>query len=294
MQVPRGRFSAVKKGMRVCDLLRELEHSRFSGYCVITRGTETGSLVLKNGNCLLVDYENLTGEDAWLSFQYIEEREIDAQLMHLTPAQLDLALEFNQGARIERRKKQRHGAEGGTVPVHGMTEELGSRPGSPPVMTDMYPEEVHANQKSRGAGPVQVKPGQDQDSDNGTGISLSRRGADSTAPSLPADITPGTHESSPPPVREPVPKTPVPPVLDEPGAAQGPADRSGFPESTPVPAREGKEEKSPNAGFIRELAALDAMDLQSMTEKIRMNCRTIVQGLHLEHLLEQQEDKNHP
>jgi hypothetical protein len=54
---------------------------------------------------------------------------------------------------------------------------------------------------------------------------------------------------------------------------------------------EGGEEKSPNEGFIRELSALDTMDLQGMTEKIRINCRAIVQGLHLEHLLDRQEDK---
>ena len=58
-----------------------------------------------------------------------------------------------------------------------------------------------------------------------------------------------------------------------------------------MPVSGGGEDRSPNAGFIRELAALDAMDLQSMSEKIRVNCRMIVQGLHLEHLLDQQEDK---
>ena len=43
--------------------------------------------------------------------------------MHLTPAQLDLAIEFNQGARIERRITHVHGEKQGTVPVHGTTEE---------------------------------------------------------------------------------------------------------------------------------------------------------------------------
>jgi hypothetical protein len=320
MQFPRGRFTAIKKGTRICDLLGELKHSRFSGYCIITRGTETGSLVLKNGNCLLAGYQDLEGDSAWIAIQRIEESEADAQLMHLTPAQLDLAIEFNQGARIERRITHVHREKQGTVPVHGTTEERKSptripktrtSPESPgqdtgstgrpahtghalrkrtlPVNAGTLPEEGNSAQQATGGETVPVEPCQSMRSDTETGISSGHREVEINALSLPEDLTPGTPEK-PLPKAEPAQGSSIPPVPDETAAGQGREERSGLPEGT-VPVSGGGEERSPNAGFIRELAALDAMDLQCMSEKIRVNCRMIVQGLHLEHLLDQQEDK---
>ncbi len=38
----------------------------------------------------------------------------------------------------------------------------------------------------------------------------------------------------------------------------------------------------------RDLQALDAMDLDTMSQKIRMNCKQMIEKLHLEHLIDDQ------
>jgi hypothetical protein len=40
----------------------------------------------------------------------------------------------------------------------------------------------------------------------------------------------------------------------------------------------------------RDLNALDSMDLNTMSNKIRENCKIMVEKLHLEHLIEQKND----
>jgi len=320
MQFPRGRFTSMKKGTRICDLLEDLKNSRFSGYCIITHGTETGSLVLKNGNCLLAGYQDIAGEDAWISIQRIEESEVDVQIIHLTPAQLNLTLEFNQGARIERKKKHMPGEMRGDVPVRLPTKERESQThipeprksrrspereaeaGVPQALTGsaipggappagIHTEEVPPAEQAQVGGPAPVTPDQivPGGSDAGTGISSGHQETGGQAPSLPGDPALVLPEVS---VRgsETGRGSPVPPVSEEPGAEQGPEEQSGF-QYTQSPVGDHGEEKSQNDGFIRELSALDTMDLQSMTEKIRNNCRAIVKGLHLEHLLDWQEDK---
>jgi len=64
--------------------------------------------------------------------------------------------------------------------------------------------------------------------------------------------------------------------------------------SSPAPARE--KEAGPRDIFAsdsdestmvdRDLQALDAMDLDTMSQKIRMNCRQMIEKLHLEHLID--------
>lgn len=319
MQFPRGRFTAIKKGTRICDLLGELRHSRFSGYCIITRGTETGSLVLKNGNCLLAGYQDLAGDLAWIAIERIEESEVDAQLMHLTPVQLDLALEFNPEARIERRIKPSHGEKTGAGTVHGTTdgqkspvgipevrtspEPPGKETGSavrtahgshaahkrtPPVKAGISVDEDHSPQPVMEGKPVPEEPGLTLKSDTGAGTPRVLPDGEIPARSPPEILTTRMAEK-PLPQAETARESPVPPVPGEPAAGKDGEEQPGLPENTLPVGVEG-EEKSPNASFIRELAALDAMDLDNMSEKIRINCRTIVQGLHLEHLIDDTED----
>jgi len=321
MQFPRGRFAAFKKEIRICDLLEELKQSRFSGYCIITRGMETSSLVLKNGNCLLAGYQELIGDDAWISIRRIGESEVDAQLMHLSPAQLTLTLEFNPGACIERKRKSNHGEKPGDVPVNNAREERKSPARIPkprtsrdsperetgagalhltgqatgveshPAKAGTHPEEGQPAEPAHSGEAAPVRPDQTTPpgSDIRTGISPGHQDDSGPVPAPPGDLTPV-------PPEKPAPGTglarehAVPPVSGEPRAEQGPEGRSAL-QDTHSSARETPEGKSANEGFLRELAALDAMDLQSMTEKIRNNCRVIIQGLHLEHLLDQRAEE---
>ena len=45
---------------------------------------------------------------------------------------------------------------------------------------------------------------------------------------------------------------------------------------------------------MRDLDALDALDIQTMTEKFRANCRQMIEKLELEHLLEKNTRKGEP
>jgi hypothetical protein len=46
--------------------------------------------------------------------------------------------------------------------------------------------------------------------------------------------------------------------------------------------------------LMRDLDALDALDIQTMTEKFRANCRQMIEKLELEHLLEKNTRKGEP
>jgi len=46
--------------------------------------------------------------------------------------------------------------------------------------------------------------------------------------------------------------------------------------------------------LMRDLDALDALDIQTMTEKFRANCRQMIEKLELEHLLEKDTRKGEP
>jgi hypothetical protein len=46
--------------------------------------------------------------------------------------------------------------------------------------------------------------------------------------------------------------------------------------------------------LMRDLDALDALDIQTMTDKFRANCRQMIEKLELEHLLEQNTRKGEP
>jgi hypothetical protein len=46
--------------------------------------------------------------------------------------------------------------------------------------------------------------------------------------------------------------------------------------------------------LMRDLDALDALDIQTMTEKFRANCRQMIEKLELEHLLEKNTGKGEP
>jgi len=92
------------------------------------------------------------------------------------------------------------------------------------------------------------------------------------------------------------------PVIEEmqisPTTPLAPEPRSPQKRTTPSPPalHKGKmETPSAHGGeeytmVDRDLKALDSMDLDTMSHKIRANCKLMIEKLHLEHLIENQED----
>jgi hypothetical protein len=100
MQLPRGTFREIRKGVAIESLLHELEGERFSGVANISSPSLTGTLVFKIGKCILVKVRNSRGDAAWDEVLNEGSEEVDAALSVLGDAQIELALEFNKPCRI--------------------------------------------------------------------------------------------------------------------------------------------------------------------------------------------------
>jgi hypothetical protein len=231
MQLPRGTFRALKKGVSIQQLLLEMKSSGFSGYCNISGMKIPVSLVLKNGKVLLATYNDLTGEDAWKAVLSILEAEGEAELSDLTEAQIQLSIEFNARAVVR----------DGDIRL--------------PQGSAVIPDKEKTVPKKKAEISSQRSPAR-------------RREPDTIVPGKKTDNLAAV---------ESVSATKKP----EPGQVS-PAGASGSPDDY-----EDDDERL----IYEDLKVFDEMDLESMSEKIRANCRIMVEKLNLEHLLER-DDKN--
>jgi hypothetical protein len=95
MQLPRGKFRSVIKGVALKSLIQELAEVRYTGVITITRGREVISLVIQRGRYVLAEYGSLKGDQAWEGITALGEATIDAILADFSEADLKLAMEFN-------------------------------------------------------------------------------------------------------------------------------------------------------------------------------------------------------
>lgn len=233
MQLPRGTFRTLKRGISLEELADELKNERFSGSCTITRDKCEIVMVFRNGSLILARYDDREGNAAWERIKGIGTDTVDAALSSLTEAQLGLALEFNSNARIQR----------GTL-----------RERQEPVISLKSVETKKA----------------DITADKGIPTSNTQRSRQEKPPSL-------TYE------KEVIRKN-IPPKSDNIPQKKEVAITEKIPEETDasIPELPGEEQSSSCQG----LEALDSMDIESMTQKIRNNCIVMIEKLHLEHLIE--------
>jgi hypothetical protein len=205
MQLPRGSFRDLKKGIALESLIRGLKEISFSGYCKTVSGESSALLVLKGGEIILAKSGNLEGDAALLAIIRLGDSLVDAVLHDLNGTQLQLAVEFNPSARVRGETNQ--------SPWAGRSGN--ERPRAPP-------------------GPAEQRP-------------IRRHAADSP-----------DHGPAPAPL------------------------------STEKSWHQVSEKKNDDesALLMKELDALDAMDIESMAQKFRENCRQMIEKLELEHLLE--------
>jgi hypothetical protein len=100
LQLPRGRFHSVKRGITLSTLIDDMRETHFSGYCSLSMEQESIKFVAEDGICLLVDFYPERGSAALQIMQTSLEDDITAELYTLTPAQMQLALEFNRDYRV--------------------------------------------------------------------------------------------------------------------------------------------------------------------------------------------------
>jgi hypothetical protein len=205
MQLPRGIFRDLKKGIGLELLLNGLKEASFSGYCQIVSGETSLLLVLRGGEVILAKSGNLNGDEALVAIVDIRDSLVDAALHDLNETQLQLAVEFNPSAQVT-----------GNVPL--------------------FPGE----ERSQGAGL--------------------------RAPSPPA----GTGNTR---------------LFEGDSRDQGPASAPLISGKNwhQVSGQKGDDE---SALLLKELDALELMDIETMARKFRKNCRQMIEKLELEHLLE--------
>ncbi|TAJ44908.1 hypothetical protein [Methanofollis fontis] len=113
LQVPRGSFSEMKKGVFVREVLEEFASEGFTGYGIFSGESGTFSLVFSGGICILAESAGLCGSDALQDAQHLSGG-FGVSIYSLTAAQINLACEFNQRFLIEGPIKG--GSVRGTVP----------------------------------------------------------------------------------------------------------------------------------------------------------------------------------
>lgn len=225
MQLPRGTFHSMKKGMKIAAILKSLKEEAFSGSCSIACEGCLIDLVLQDGGIVLASCNADCGKDAMDRLTALHEEVADASLSDLTLAQMKLTLEFNAQCRVTEKR------------------EINRKVTSPP--REEGQGKVHRNFPEI----VPEKPVIED-------MQVERKTSPAHAHRTPAGIT-----------------TPSP-------VAPG-----GKKYADPL-AREGDELTMVD----RDLKALDSMDLDTMSEKIRENCKLMIEKLHLEHLMEKQGD----
>ena len=96
MQLPRGKFRSVIKGVALNSLIQELAEVRYTGVITISWNHEVISIVMQKGRYLLAEYGSLRGDRAWEGVTALGETTIDAILSDFTETELKLAMEFNE------------------------------------------------------------------------------------------------------------------------------------------------------------------------------------------------------
>jgi hypothetical protein len=229
MKLPRGTFHSIKKGILFHLLLEEMEKTRFTGYCTISFGLETCTLVLNSGIYILADYDKHEGEHAWQKMQKLLEMKVDASLTTLNTAQLELVREFNPHAILPSFVRKSP-----TRQVRTGTTSSGTK----------RKDDVSGNAVPGGSSGQQKKqvpnPG-------------------------PQTATTEQHPA---------------PLISTPGTAQSPGEQQAS----------GTEPEESGTNIERDLEALENMDIDEMTKKIRENCKVTIEQMDLDHLIEQRED----
>jgi len=258
MQLPRGKFRSVIKGVALNSLIQELAEVRYTGVVTITRNHELVTLVIQKGRYILAEYGSLRGDPAWEAINMLGEANVDAILADFTDAGLKLATEFNgdcllsspiltRAFKVPRERTREPGAR-----------EIPARPLPAPMVSPL-------SQGTSAAFP---------------------------APGSPAAAMP----SSPIPPAATLPKGEGVAGAGAPGEAAG-ARLKAEQGRVPVPADgEGGGPSSPADGYDElallhmEMSALDDVDVEHIATKIRKNARGIVKKLHLGHLMTEKEE----
>ncbi|MDD1668489.1 MAG: hypothetical protein LUO97_01685 [Methanomicrobiales archaeon] len=252
MQLPRGKFRSVIKGVALHSLIQELAEVRYTGVITITWRHEVITLVIQKGRYILAEFGPLKGDPAWEGMIALGETTIDAILSDFSDAELKLANEFNDACLLSAQAVPRLPKVIWEKPREPAPVER--RPERPPQRAPERPPDRLA----RAVPPPPPEP------------PLVKKSAPATAAT---EMAPGEERE-------------VPGVYTQADMAQAiavTADQGG----TDIPPPGGYDEL---ALLHMEMSALDDVDVEHIATKIRKNARGIVKKLHLGHLMAEKEE----
>ncbi|MDD1659975.1 MAG: DUF4388 domain-containing protein [Methanomicrobiales archaeon] len=274
MQLPRGKFREIVRGVPLSPLLLELNEVQYTGILKLTWDTTTCTLVFQNGLVILAEYPPRTGDGAWEAVTRLGDQAVGAILSDLDAVQMKLVTEFNAPCLL-------------SVPATPGRGSGGPKKVAVLARTDVAPQK-------QGPGPVPAAA---------PGARRPEAGLFPPQPPQPVRQEPEKGKK--------LPVFPVPPAAPS-GRTGAPAPQSAPPATPPVGPREGKASAGPSAEYREggttpepepfhkgmdpatlanlEMAALDDMDVDHIATKIRKNARGIVKKLHLGHLMTEKDE----
>ena len=254
MQLPRGTFLNIKRSTKVGNLLGELQDMRFTGICTISFGLVNGTIVFKSGKRILAQYKDIIGDAAWDELQKIIGEKVDSSLSTLNEAQIQLSLEFNKTCLIVK------GGKAEFTPLH-----------------EISAPNQHTIKKSPLNTPKQAEIA--------TSKSHQKQGIpEATTANRPVTV-------------EPVRASELPKIISDTHlkkAAHKPL--AAVQQKSQIYTKISEEKKSEDtallqadsdsSSFEKDIETFETMDVDTITNKIRGECKTLIKQLHLEHLTE--------
>jgi hypothetical protein len=162
MQLPRGKFRSVIKGVALNSLIQELAEVRYTGDVSITWKKEAISLVIQKGRYILAEFGSLRGDPAWEAMIALGETIIDAILADFTDSELKLAAEFNEACLLSAQAGSRAPKVTREKPRASAPRIGPERPLAVPITPQAPPSAVlppvRENPPAQGAGEGSVSP----------------------------------------------------------------------------------------------------------------------------------------
>jgi hypothetical protein len=270
MQLPRGKFREIVRGVPLEPLLLELNEAQYTGILKANWNSSTCTLVFQNGLVILAEYPPYAGDAGWNAITRLGNQSVGGILSDLDAVQLRLVIEFNGPFLL-------------SVPV---------TPGQGPAAAGRRPVPAGSPVPPRMTAPVPVPATGSLDQSRETGSFPARAAAairqDAVKAELPVPVpggqpghstlTPAGSAGAARPPREESGRSPAVPSEVYPGGGGG---------SGPAPSPQAMD---PATLASLEMSALDDMDVDHIATKVRKNARGIVKKLHLGHLMTEKDE----
>ena len=251
MQLPRGTFLNIKRSTKVGDLLSELQDMKFTGICSISFGHAIGTIVFKSGKRILAQYKDIVGDAASEELQKSIGEKVDASLSTLNEAQIQLSLEFNKTCLIVK------GGKAENIPIYEIPV-----PNQHTIKKSLLNTPKHAQ--------ISTSPPEKQ--------------------SIPQAATPYRAVTI-----EPVRASELPKIISDAHlkkAAHKPL--AAIQQKSQIYSQISEEKKpddtallqtdTDSSTFEKDIETFETMDVDTITNKIRGECKILIKQLHLEHL----------